>query len=251
MKKPFIIAGVSLISFFILSSFVSAQSASVASVNQGIGTFASLITNFTQSIVKATGTLFMALAMVAFFYGIVQYIWGAREGDPKKIQVGNEFIKWALVALFVMFSVYGIVRFFQAFICGGGPCTDTITVPEINFGKPSSDPGPGKVNIGNPFDSSGSPCDGIASEVQRNACLAAQKGPGQVNTGNPFGGSGSSCDGIASEAQRNACLAAQKGPGQVNTGNPSTGGGSVTDCSGIASEAQRDACFAEQSGPGE
>lgn len=137
MKKPFIIAGVSLTSFFILSSFVSAQSASVTSVNQGIGTFASLITNFTQSIVKATGTLFMALAMVAFFYGIVQYIWGAREGDSKKIQVGNEFIKWSLVALFVMFSVYGIIRFFQVFICNG-PCSETIIIPDINFGKSSN-----------------------------------------------------------------------------------------------------------------
>ena len=137
MKKILIATSISLTGFFILSLPAFAQSASVSSVNQGITTFAGLITNFTKTIVKATGTLFMALAMVAFFYGIVQYVWGAREGDSKKIQTGNEFIKWSLVALFVMFSVYGIVRFFQVFICNG-PCTDTIIIPDINFGKSST-----------------------------------------------------------------------------------------------------------------
>jgi succinate dehydrogenase/fumarate reductase cytochrome b subunit len=225
MKKSFIIAGVSLTSFFILSSFVSAQSASVTSVNQGIGTFASLITNFTQSIVKATGTLFMALAMVAFFYGIVQYIWGARESKPEKIKTGNEFIKWSLVALFVMFSVYGIIRFFQVFICNG-PCSETIIIPDINFGKSN----PGQVNTGTP----------LGGSV-----------PGQVNTGTPLGGGSTDCANISSESQRDACFAEQRGsvPGQVNTGTP-LGGGS-TDCANISSESQRDACFAEQRGPGE
>lgn len=119
------------------------------SVSSGINSIGTLVSTFTSSIVKSTAALFMALAMVAFFYGIIQYIWGAREGDAKKIHDGNQFIIWSLVALFAMFSVYGIVRFGQSFICNG-PCDNTITIPEINIGKSSGTGAPGTGLNGSP-----------------------------------------------------------------------------------------------------
>lgn len=105
---------------------------SVTNIATGIGTFAGLINGFTQTVVKATGGLLMAGAMVAFFYGIVEYIWGSREGKPEKIATGNKFIGWSLVALFCMFSVYGIIRFGQGILFNGEDVTK-ITIPELDF----------------------------------------------------------------------------------------------------------------------
>lgn len=85
----------------------------------------------------------MAAGVVAFFYGIVEYIWGRRQGNIEKTKNGNQFMTWGLIALFVMFSVYGIIKFAQNIIMPG---TDfnTITIPGINFGQSS------KANPNNP-----------------------------------------------------------------------------------------------------
>lgn len=118
------------VSLCIPSSSLFAQGATDAVT--GIATVGSLITIFTSSVVKATGTLFMSLAVVAFIYGIVEYIWGMRDAKPDKISNGQKFMVWSLVALFVMFSVYGIVKFGQDILFQGRDMTK-ITIPEINL----------------------------------------------------------------------------------------------------------------------
>lgn len=181
MKKIITASGVSLISFFALSSFAEAQ-ANATNAAQGIGTFAGLINAFTQTVVKATGTLFFALAMVAFLYGVVQYIWGAREGDATKISKGNTFLKWSLVALFVMFSVYGIIKFAQTFICGGRECDNTITIPDINFGRSSTTAPNNQAANPDPL-STGYPCpDGVTRSptADLSSCPAAKVCPDGV-----------------------------------------------------------------------
>jgi len=126
--------------FTLTVTTASAQTA--ASLAGGIGTLAGLIDGFTGTVVRATGGLFMALAMIAFFYGVVEYIWGARQGDGDRVKRGNEFLKWSLVALFVMFSVYGIIRFGQNILFQGQD-VNRITVPQLNFGG-----GSGSSNTG-------------------------------------------------------------------------------------------------------
>ena len=53
----------------------------------------------------------IALALVVFFWGLVKYIWGASGGDEKaeatKIMIAG------LLSLFVMVSVWGIIRLAQ------------------------------------------------------------------------------------------------------------------------------------------
>jgi hypothetical protein len=68
-----------------------------------------------------------SLAVLFFFYGIVKYIWsvGAGKEEGKKIMV------WGVVALFVMSSIWGIIRFFQSEILGGTGGTN-MTIPTIN-----------------------------------------------------------------------------------------------------------------------
>jgi succinate dehydrogenase/fumarate reductase cytochrome b subunit len=131
MKKTFALGTISTLVFLALTSFAQAQ-ASAAGIQGGMGTFADIIKTFNETVVKALGTLIMSGAVVAFFYGLAHFIWGLREGDPKVITNGKQFMFWSLVALFVMFSVYGIIKFFQSNLLPGA--TYNITIPEVNYG---------------------------------------------------------------------------------------------------------------------
>lgn len=143
MKKSFLFTSLTVSTFFIFSSLASAQ-ATAQDAASGFNTLAGLITLFTNTIVKATGTLLLSAAVVAFFFGVVQYIWGLRSGDPGKAKIGNEFMIWGLVGLFVMFSVYGIIKFGQGILFNGKDTT-SIVIPDINLkgsgsGSPSNNP---------------------------------------------------------------------------------------------------------------
>lgn len=103
-----------------------------AEINAGFTSIGGVVTTFTQTIVRSLATLFATMAMVAFFYGIVQYIWGVRDGKPDKVSQGNTFMIWGMVALFVMFSVWGIVTYAQRIF--GIEGKNTIVIPTINLG---------------------------------------------------------------------------------------------------------------------
>ena len=105
---------------FALSFLFSLFSFSVAYAQQSLTSslpntveIGSYIRSFNANIVTAVSTLFMALAMTAFFWGLAQYIWAIREGDAKKIKDGNQFMLWSVIAIFVMVSIWGIVLFGQ------------------------------------------------------------------------------------------------------------------------------------------
>ena len=53
----------------------------------------------------------IALALVVFFWGLVQYVWGA-SGEDSKSSAKNIMIA-GLLSLFVMVSVWGIIRLAQ------------------------------------------------------------------------------------------------------------------------------------------
>ncbi len=140
MKKLFTLRTLIITSLIAVPLLVSAQSAS--NVTQGINTVGGIVNTFTNSIVKSLATLFATAAMAAFFYGIVQYIWGIREGVAANIEKGQKFMVWGLIALFVMFSVWGIVQYAQNIF--GIQGQNTIVIPSINI-----QPGAGNVLIGN------------------------------------------------------------------------------------------------------
>lgn len=52
-----------------------------------------------------------ALALLVFFWGLVKYI--ANAGDEKAKAQGRNIMVGGVIALFVMFSVWGIIRFLQ------------------------------------------------------------------------------------------------------------------------------------------
>ncbi len=52
--------------------------------------------------------IIFTLALLYFFWGVAQFILSA--GDTTKHEEGKTMMTWGIVALFVMFSVWGIIK---------------------------------------------------------------------------------------------------------------------------------------------
>jgi hypothetical protein len=67
-----------------------------------------------QAIGRLVGALvpvIITLALVVFFYGLVRYLWGS--GGKSDVGGAKKLMIWGLISLFVMVSVWGIVRLAQ------------------------------------------------------------------------------------------------------------------------------------------
>lgn len=116
----------------------------VSDITGGLNSGKKIIDTLNDTIVKSLAALLMSSALLVFFAGIVEYIWGKRQGDSGKVKTGNEFMTWGLVALFVMFSVYGIIKLGQSVLFGTKD-VNTIDIPTFNFRRGTS----GDVQVGN------------------------------------------------------------------------------------------------------
>lgn len=65
-----------------------------------------------RTIVSSLITLAGAVALLAFFWGLAKFIFRIG-GDEKAVTEGKNIMKWGLIALFVLVSVWGIIGFFQ------------------------------------------------------------------------------------------------------------------------------------------
>ncbi|MBX4192080.1 hypothetical protein KW798_01190 [Candidatus Parcubacteria bacterium] len=80
-----------------------------------------------NDIVNILIPLMIALALVAFFWGLVKYIWSSGEGHEQ----GKNVMIAGLVALFLMVSVFGIIRLVgDTFGVNGG---GTFTAPHVDI----------------------------------------------------------------------------------------------------------------------
>lgn len=62
-----------------------------------------------KSILDLIVPIVFALALIFFFYGIAQFIKSA--GDTKTLESGKNKMVWGIVGLFVMVSIWGIIRY--------------------------------------------------------------------------------------------------------------------------------------------
>jgi hypothetical protein len=72
--------------------------------------FKGLVTFVIAKFINPLLYIVAGLALLAFFWGLVKFI--SRAGDDKSHAEGKNLMVWGLIALFVMVSVYGILRFF-------------------------------------------------------------------------------------------------------------------------------------------
>lgn len=74
--------------------------------------FRDLVYIFTD-LIQVTLPVITGLALLIFLWGLTKFI--ARVGgDEKAVDEGKNLMKWGLIALFVMVSLWGIIRFFYA-----------------------------------------------------------------------------------------------------------------------------------------
>ena len=83
-----------------------------------IRTFLSSISELVAILVP----LLIALGLVAFFWGLVQYIFAGAKGSA----AGKKIMVWGLIALFVMVSVWGIITMAQGALGIRGSAEPTI-----------------------------------------------------------------------------------------------------------------------------
>ena len=62
--------------------------------------------------------ILVGLALLAFFWGLLKFVFKIG-GDEKAEESGKTIMKWGLVTLFVMVSVWGIINFFQRALLPG------------------------------------------------------------------------------------------------------------------------------------
>ncbi|OHB17896.1 MAG: hypothetical protein A2544_01390 [Candidatus Zambryskibacteria bacterium RIFOXYD2_FULL_43_10] len=56
--------------------------------------------------------ILVGVALLVFFWGLAKFIFRVG-GDEKAVEGGKRLMIWGLLALFVMISVWGIIRFMQ------------------------------------------------------------------------------------------------------------------------------------------
>ena len=69
----------------------------------------------------------VGIALLAFFWGLVKFIFD--QGDETAKADAKKIMLWGLIALFVMISVWGLVRFIGTAL--GVNQGDTIVVPRV------------------------------------------------------------------------------------------------------------------------
>lgn len=55
--------------------------------------------------------LFITLAIVVFFWGLIKYLWGVQSSEDKS--EGLQIMMYGVIAIFVMVSIWGIIRLLQ------------------------------------------------------------------------------------------------------------------------------------------
>ena len=68
--------------------------------------------NSVGRLVNSLVVIVIALAVLAFFWGLAKFIFNV-SGDEKSVEEGKRIMIWGVIALFVMVSVWGIIRFVQ------------------------------------------------------------------------------------------------------------------------------------------
>lgn len=92
--------------------YLNAQGVCVAAATPGEVDTSPLVSLLilAQKVVGRLVPLLIGLALLAFFWFLVGFIWKGRE-DPKEQKKSLSGMGWSIVALFVMVSVWGIIGF--------------------------------------------------------------------------------------------------------------------------------------------
>ncbi len=81
-----------------------------AEAAQSASTVQDVLTNI-GNIIQAATPVVVALAVLGFFWGLMLYVFSV--SDTEKRKKGLPMMIWGIVALFVIFSIFGIINILQ------------------------------------------------------------------------------------------------------------------------------------------
>ena len=73
----------------------------------------------TGGLINPLIAILVGVALLVFFWGLVKFVFRLGGDGEKAVDEGKRVMKWGLIALFVMVSVWGIIEFFQDALLGG------------------------------------------------------------------------------------------------------------------------------------
>lgn len=79
----------------------------------------------TGGLINPLIAILVGVALLVFFWGLVKFVFRLGGDGEKAVDDGKRVMKWGLIALFVMVSVWGIIEFFQDALLGGTVPTST------------------------------------------------------------------------------------------------------------------------------
>lgn len=94
--------------------------------------------NLLQSFAKIVGALIpilVTLGLAIFLWGLIRYLWYSGS-NPKNLDKAKLLMRWGLLILFVMVSVWGIIALIQVSL-GINP-NATGRAPQIQYGGSST-----------------------------------------------------------------------------------------------------------------
>lgn len=77
-----------------------------------------LLQNIATALLQPILQLMIVIAVLYFLYGIVRFIWAAREGKEDDMNKGKMHLLWGTIGLFIMLSIGGILRVLNSTIGG-------------------------------------------------------------------------------------------------------------------------------------
>lgn len=114
---------------FVTVASAFAQAQPVGNIN---GTSILNMIALVQTIVTRLVPLAIGLAVLAFFWYLIQFIWSGKDGDGEKRKGSMTGMGYSVFALFVMVSIWGLVQFIGSILgigAGGTAPAPGVPVP--------------------------------------------------------------------------------------------------------------------------
>lgn len=99
MKKLFIEAGYAMAATALFMPVLAAAAGILDTIN------------VVNRVLRAIVPMLITVALIVFIWGLIKYL--MKIGDEKERQAGVQLMLWGVIAIFVMSSVWGIVRLLQ------------------------------------------------------------------------------------------------------------------------------------------
>lgn len=105
----------------------------IATANQNVGGNLGSLLATAQTLVNNLVPFAIGIAVLALFFGIIKFIIAGQKGDEKGHADAIKFMSMAILALFVMVSIWGLVGFLGSVVGVGQG--GSVPVPSIPTGR--------------------------------------------------------------------------------------------------------------------